>query len=236
MSANDPKIASLRAQVDAAHEEFNLAVMFHEAWKPTAYDAQLHERMGRSYATNTFQVIRLALKREMLLALARLWDKPSNALRMEESIGAPLRNAQVIAALAEERAANIGIAGVEDQIRKELGEKARAVVMLVEKYSKGGSHFSVRDHLKTLRDERLAHRQVSTAKAPETSVTDREIEEFYQDNSKLLSLLLGLVKATAYDPMEAADVYAHYAKFFWMGVSGERTTGHPNYRPPPQAA
>ena len=32
----------------------------------------LHERMGSSYATNTFLVIRSALRRETLLALMRL--------------------------------------------------------------------------------------------------------------------------------------------------------------------
>jgi hypothetical protein len=31
--------------------------------------------------------------------------------------------------------------------------------------------------------------------------------------------------------MEAADVYAHYARFFWASVRGERTVGHPSYRP-----
>ncbi len=31
---------SLRSQVEAAWTEFNLATMFHDAWKPTAYDEE----------------------------------------------------------------------------------------------------------------------------------------------------------------------------------------------------
>jgi hypothetical protein len=41
MNATDPKvaskIASLRKQVEAAQQEFDMAVTFHETWKPLAY-------------------------------------------------------------------------------------------------------------------------------------------------------------------------------------------------------
>jgi hypothetical protein len=53
-----------------------MAVTFHEVWKPAAYNEDLRERMGVSYATNAFYVVRTAVRREMLLALTRLWDKP----------------------------------------------------------------------------------------------------------------------------------------------------------------
>jgi hypothetical protein len=46
MNVNDPKIVSLRATVKAAQQEFDMAVMFHEMWKPAAYDEALHKRMG----------------------------------------------------------------------------------------------------------------------------------------------------------------------------------------------
>ncbi len=76
MNVNDPKIADLGAEVKAAQQEFDMAVTFHEVWKPAAYDKDLHHRMGKSYASNAFNVVRVALRREMLLALMRLWDKP----------------------------------------------------------------------------------------------------------------------------------------------------------------
>ena len=41
----------LRAEVRAALQEFDMAIAFHEVWKPAAYDKSLHERMGVSLAT-----------------------------------------------------------------------------------------------------------------------------------------------------------------------------------------
>jgi hypothetical protein len=231
MNSCADKIANLRERVNAAHEEFNLAVTFHEAWKPSAYDAQLRERMGVSYATNTFKSIRVALRREMLLALMRLWDKGKQTPRMEEDIATPLHDVQIIAELALQRASKIGLPEAEHQIRKELGEQALAAVEIIAKYGKNGSRESVLKHIMRLRHERLAHRQVAASRASEASATDQQIEEFYQDHARLIHLLMSLINATAYNPMDAADVYAHYARFFWAGVQGERTVGHPNYRP-----
>ncbi len=62
MDITHPKIIALRESVSAAQQEFDMAVMFHETWKPTAYDDDLHRRMGSSYATHTFNVVRVALR------------------------------------------------------------------------------------------------------------------------------------------------------------------------------
>ena len=48
MDTAEATIGSLRKTVEAAQEEFDMACRFHEAWKPTAYDLTLHERIGRS--------------------------------------------------------------------------------------------------------------------------------------------------------------------------------------------
>src|ERR1700722_13531249 len=110
MNAIDPtvaaKIASLRKQVDAAQQEFDMAIKLHETWKPAAYDQNLHERMGDSFASQTFLVVRMALRREMLLALMRLWDRDSRAVRMKLSIADVLRDQSVVHALAAGRPAN----------------------------------------------------------------------------------------------------------------------------------
>jgi hypothetical protein len=88
------EILALRGQVKAADEEFHIALAFHEAWKPAAYDKALHERIGRSYAANTFRVIAAALRREMLLALIRLWDSDPRSVRMR-AVGESLQNSEV---------------------------------------------------------------------------------------------------------------------------------------------
>jgi hypothetical protein len=232
MNVNDPKIASLRANVTAASQEFEKAVQFHEVWKPAAYDEDLRKRMGVSYATNAFHVVRRALRQEMLLALTRLWDKNPSAIRMEfiaETVG----NKDVINALAGDRVARIGIPESEGQMREDMGRLGSEVIALVKKYSKGGSHSAVREKLLTLRHERLAHRQTEASAATGADATDEEIESFYQDISTLIRILLSLVVAVGFEPQEAAEVYRHYATLFWAGVRGERDEGHPNYRAPP---
>ena len=237
MNAFDPKIAadiaSLRKQVEAAQQEFDMAVRFHETWKPLAYDKDLHNRMGNSFATHTFLVVRLALRREMLLALMRLWDRDGRNVGMEFSIADLLRDQAVVHALAADRAVRIGMADEEDQMRSDLSQRASEAIALVEKYSETGSHYATLRKLRRLRNQHLAHRPAKEVVATGLDPTDVEIESFYQDNSKLIGLLLSLVAGIAYDPNDTAEVYRFYAKFFWAGVRGERTEGHPNYRAPP---
>jgi hypothetical protein len=38
MEIDDPKIVALREKVTAAQQKFDVAVTFHEVWKPAAYD------------------------------------------------------------------------------------------------------------------------------------------------------------------------------------------------------
>jgi hypothetical protein len=118
---------------------------------------------------------------------------------------------------------------------------------LINKYSENGSSSDVFNKLRTLRNERLAHRQLPSAplavvgaEAPRRSgedgpiwATDVEIEAFYQDNLEIVRLLLSLVQGIAFDLSDATKVYKHHAKFFWASARGERTEGHPDYRPPP---
>lgn len=78
-----------------------------------------------------------------------------------------------------------------------------------------------------LRHGRLAQRQVAPVTA---EATDEEIEAFYQNNSKLIHILLDVVNAMADDPDDTAKVYRHHASHFWAGARGEQTEGHPNYR------
>ena len=113
-------------------------------------------------------------------------------------------------------------------MRRDLEEFARDAVAIISKYELRGT---VREKLKRLRDERLAHRQTNDAAVAEADATSEEIEAFYQDMSDLIGLLLTVATATSYDPREHALVCRHHARFLWASVRGERTEGHPNYRP-----
>jgi hypothetical protein len=218
MEIDDPKIVALREQVTAAQQEFDMAVAFHEVWKPATYDGDLHSRLGTSYASQAFLVTRTALRREMLLALTRLWDTNKQAIRMQ-CVWATLRDKKVIDALALDRAKRGGWLDVFDEMRNDLSKKAAEAVQLLNKYMEGGKHRAVLEKLLTLRHERLAHRQLAPATATGANATDEEIEQFYQDNSKLIEILLSVVNAMAYDPQDTANVYGFYASHFWKRVT-----------------
>jgi len=230
----DDEIDQMKEAVEAAQNEITMAIMFYETWKPTAYDEDLHKRMGHSYATHSFHIVRFSLRREMLLALMRLWDSDKRALRMT-AISEKLRKKEFFDAIVAKRTEKMGLRsnGTEDFIRQALEPKRDAVVNLVRKYSEGGAGFDIIKKLRTLRNERLAHRQTAPTSAIGADATDQEIESFYEDNLELVRILLSLMLAMAFDFTEAADVYRHHAKFFWANARGERTEGHPNYRPLP---
>lgn len=116
MKIDDPKIAKLKEKVKAAQQEVDMAVAFHELWKPTACDEDLHKRLRTSYATQGFLVVRNALRREMLLALMRLWDKSTRSIQIK-SVRHELEDRSVIDALTLDRVTHIGILENYDEMR-----------------------------------------------------------------------------------------------------------------------
>jgi hypothetical protein len=212
---SDKDITRLRAMVRAAHQDFDQTAAFHEAWRPTAFDEQLHARMETSFATQTFKVIRVALRREVLLGLVRLWDTRSDTLKME-FVAAQLRRSAVLDALAGDRADKTALP-IVDPMRRELGRIASEALTIIEKYSKDGER------------HREAVSELSAASAIVPDASAEEIEELYQDSANLVRLLLKVAVGHAYDPREAAGVFSQYAQAFWASVRGERTEGHPNY-------
>jgi hypothetical protein len=246
-------IEGFKKIADTARQEIELAVMFHETWRPAAYDTGLHARIGTSYAAHAFQIIRLSLRRELLLALTRVWDTNKQAVRMS-LIADRLRDKKFFEALVQYRAGRIGLRSrfAPDAMRKALTPKRDQILELIGKYSVNGTAFEVLEKLKMQRHQHLAHRQLPKAPVapagPETPkqqdeegkppvwATDDEIETFYQDNLEIMRLLLSLVQGLAFDLSEASDVYKHHAKYFWASARGERTEGHPDYHPPPSGS
>lgn len=217
MEIDDPKIVTLREMVTAAQQEFDMATTFHEIWRPAAYDQDLHRRLGKSLASQAFLVMRTALRREMLLALVRLWDNNKQAIRMQ-SVWSTLREREVVDALALARVNRLGVPEAIAEMRNDLGKKAADAIHLIGKYLDGGAGRALLQELLALRHERLAHRQLASTTVTGANATDDEIEGFYQDNSKLIRILLSLVHAMAYDPQETAEIYKRYSTCFWGRV------------------
>ena len=222
-------------RVLAAQEELDMAVLFHEAWKPAAYDEDLHRRLGRSYATHAFSVIRLALRREMLMALMRIWDYTDESVRIGSVIDG-IRSVHIINALVAERLSglskqsNMAMLGFETQMQDAIQSGASKAINLFDQYCPGGSRRTVLEDLRRLRHERLAHRQVTPNKASGPEATDEQIEAFYQDTTQLVGKLLSVLLGVAHDFAETANVYRRPSGLFWASVRGERTEGHPEYR------
>jgi hypothetical protein len=229
MDIRDPDITRLKDMVTAVQEEFDLAVSCHEVWKPSAFNADLHGRMTMSYAGHAFLVVRMALRREVVLALARIWDTNPKAARMS-AINELLGKPGLIGALAKDRAERIGLPESAEAMRSDLAAKAEKVRRLVCEYSKNGSRYTMFAELRHMRNTRLAHRQFEPSPTNMASELDHAIEQFYSDTSNLIRLLMSLVNATAYDPAETAQVYEWHATKFWAGVRSEKVEGHPHFK------
>lgn len=225
---NDDKWKNIQDVVNAAKDEAIIAAMFHETWRPTAYDEDLHQRIGLSFAAHSFQIIRLSLRREMLLALMRLWDTDRRAIKMA-TVYENLRNKQFFDFVINKRIEKIsGLRSplkeyMRECIRESLKEKKAKVLVLVQKYLEGGDGHAVLEKMQKLRNELLAHRQIMPTSIPIADTTDQEIESFYQDNLEIVRLLLDLILAITIDFNEVASTYSFYAKNFWKSAKGERT-------------
>jgi len=222
-------VNGLKEQVSAAEQEIITAVVLHESWKPTVRDTALLNRMGKSFATNTFSVIRLALRREVLLALLRVWDAQHKAISVSRIV-AELRKPDAVEMPISAR--SDGESFFADHLRHYLPKKIASAGALVDKYAKGGESAGVMKSLLRQRNVSLAHRQQEPEKATGSNATDDEIEEFYQDTCRIIEHLMSAVRATSLDMNDTADVYAHHARFFWAAVRGEVTPGHPDYHEP----
>jgi AbiU2 len=248
------QLADLKALVKAAHEELEQAIAYREAWRPAAFDAELHTRLNRTLACNTFLTIRQALHRELVLALVRLWDKNKEALRMT-LVADKLRCKDVRAALNAESAAhwlNIPIIGDDevsspeerawlDEIEKgyklriareetaRMREMDKEVLSIISRYQDGPGSTTL-EKLRRLRHQNLAHRQIKPAEP--VTLTDAEIEAFYEDMKRLVHALRIAVEGVDYRPNETAKLRAKHAALFWNGVRGEKTEGHPDYKAP----
>jgi hypothetical protein len=144
---SDP-IAALREKVKAAVHEYDAVVQFHESWRIAAHDKALQERVSHSFVGQTFLVVRRALRREMLLALYRLWDPQTKTVHMV-SVADDLENPVILDVLWPE-------AWMHEEPRARAAEAAA----LIRKYEKGGPSYSTLLELRKLRHQHLAHHQV----------------------------------------------------------------------------
>lgn len=231
MCAN-PDFDKLAAITEAATDEMVMAIMFHETWKPAALDENLHARMGTSFATQSFNIVRIALRREMVMAMMRIWDTNPDSVRMS-LVAETLKNKVFIRQLTARRASRLGktTESIGHLLSDSLETQKRQVLNLIRKYQDGGTGYAALERIRLLRHERLAHRQAVDSPV-RIDPSDTEIDALYEDSLTLVTLLQSLILGRDFNlDKEAGCVYRHHASFFWASVRGEQTAGHPNYRP-----
>jgi len=141
--------SDLRGRVKAAVREYDTVVQFHESWRIAAHDKALHGRVSHSFAGQTFLIVRRALRREMLLGLSRLWDHRTEAIKII-SIADDLENPTILDSLLP-----------NTPIYAEARGQAAQAAALIRRYEKGGSSHSTLSRLRKLRNQHLAHHQIT---------------------------------------------------------------------------
>jgi hypothetical protein len=73
---------------------------------------------------------------------------------------------------------------------------------------------------------------MAPAKAGPITVEEKDVEAIYVGSAEIIDQLMSIINATAITVLDSAGVQEGYARRFWASVRGERTEGHPDYRPP----
>ncbi len=229
--AQDEEVEIVRRAVSAAEDELVTALRFYEAWLPAATDVALMDRLGSSYATQTFEVIRFSLQRELLLAIMRFWDKDPRAIRLTD-IREKLRNKDFVSRLLDDRTLRLAMRskGVRDRLEEDLVPKFAEIVRRIGRYLQGGDLHENLEKMRAVRHERLAHRQVVESASGTPSLTKAVIEKIFFDTIEIVQLLMSAINGKTFAAKDAGSIFRHNAKYFWMAVRGERTRGHPAYR------
>jgi len=231
--SNDKEVAHLRAAVAAAFDELLMVLAFYQAWLPAATDQKLMERLGESRAAQAFEVIRLALQREVVLGLMRLWDKNPDAVKIM-SMRELLRGKDFIRRLIADRSARLNMRSthVSERLAEKLVPQYKDLVRAINEYMPGRPKHDIYKRMRDIRDQRLAHRQVEGEAGGLPGVLKHEIDTMMKDTVHIVHTLADTVGGVWFDPEQAGAMYRDNAQLFWNSVKGEKTPGHPDYSGP----
>lgn len=210
-------LENLKHMVDASKQEMEMAVQFYEVWKPAAYDDSLHDSLEFTRSAQAFLVIRSALRREFILSLFRCWDRNKKAIRMTW-ISNLITETSVINVLSRKKTMLMGDEDFEYYVDKTFSSHAEKIIDIINKYQQGGDGHETMKNLTHVRDQKLAHKQIKDVDLINKNITDQEIEEFYNDNLELISVLLSLVNNQCYDFNDVSHVFGVYSSNFWSNV------------------
>lgn len=224
------RIEKLKRQLKAACDEFRQAVAFHETWKPAVFDQAVAGRVGVSFASHSFHVIKMALRREMLMSLLRIWDSERRGPRLSR-IGNTLKDSAVSKEIVRRNVASRAYhySSVTPESACETAAlEVRCLADEIASYVDGPNQATL-SYLTEVRHRVFAHRDLDQTIARPPDVDEKSIEDFYQVTARLLRELVLIIDLKDYHPDGEAYTYGKAAELFWAGVRGESTPGHPRY-------
>jgi len=199
MTSIQEKISALKASVQTAKEDLTAALAFYEAWKPVASDEQLLAKLKQSPVATTILTIRLALKREMLLALDRLWQNMERASRS-------IKSRDVLSALTKERSSKPAMQAV---VRRQLAQHLAASTAMLDNYAS--------DYAKATLDRWLTASSLRTSDLA-ADMEASEIGKLVADLRELTSRLSSLALGECDDFLDVAQQYSDMSLQFWRSV------------------
>lgn len=242
-SGKTQALLELVAIAELSEKEAHLAIQFHETWRPAAFNREVHKRISFSYVAHTFEIVRWALSRELLMSLSRLWINQKDAIALTKAAH-HLKNPKVFDALCIDYLERLkGESSSMSYLRMMLSERRQEFLDLVNKYHQGGRSASVLGRLAHLRHNELAHRRLEindwdkpssepVTQQSQQELKHNEVEELYQDSLIAVSLLNDLARGKVTNLKGITNVYKHHSNYFWEGLRSERELGHPRYIAP----
>ena len=211
--------ASLKTEIVAAQQEMGLAVAFYQLWKPTALDQSLIRRFGTSKATHGLKIVSSALRRELVLAVMRLWDRNKGTIRLGQ-ISTIMQSSGFQVELAKAVYADM------PQIRDHLARDTNEAIVKIAFYTDGDGKSTI-EYLRKLRHQFLAHTDVAAGIVHFPGHDEKKIELFVRDTAKIIEILLHLICRQADDFSQMNSVYEHYSNEFWARFIIAETSSPP---------
>ena len=235
----DSEIELMKKFVYAIRDEIMYVISIYETWHPMVSDDELQSRFNHSLAGQSFVFIRIALQREILLTLTRLWDGVGGSISIKK-IAHNLENKHFVKKLIEKTYKIENDTEESYFIKSEMSSyvesKINQVLSIMNAYIKPNGHgLKILFYLKELRNKKLAHNQVNVEEANFDSninidITFGELDTLFKDMLIIAEFLLSIFHRHGYNMDEARRVDATYARIFWRGATGEKKPGHPDYR------
>ncbi len=206
-------VDDLQRIAEFACQEMAYITSLHEHWKPAAYDETIFSRFNNTYAGHSFNVIRVALRREVVLGLLRLWDSKPRTFNMR-LISENLRDDGLYdCVLSHIRDAFMPSPDCRAEYR---AKRTRLCDLITDTQGESSNKWKC---LFKIRNEHLAHRntggQPKLVAVASGDKEDTAVEWLYNRSAKIVEDLLAVTNGHTYSFSVAAGVDNLYAGYFW---------------------